>query len=154
MFKNFNKVILPPLLFVGLLIALSGCAAESSPLQDMADEGLGLTKGVQFSSSPEAKLQTAHDLLTHASKYDQLISRSPALDYTAKAQRFQRQEREAAATLMREAAADYSKRNDVGKAREVYHSILTSFPEKEYGPIRQAADSALTQLNDMEKEAK
>ncbi len=59
MFNHIKNVIVPPLLFVGLLIVLSGCAAESSPLQDMADEGLGLTKGVQFSSSPEVKLQTA-----------------------------------------------------------------------------------------------
>ena len=63
-------------------------------------------------------------------------------------------DQEAAATLMREAAADYAKQQDMAKARAIYQSIVTSFPEKEYGPIRRAAESALTQLNDMEKEAK
>ena len=86
--------------------------------------------------------------------YDQLISRSTEVRYVANAHRLQRQEREAAVTLMREAAADYAKRNDIGKAREVYQSIVTSFPEEDYGPIRRAAESALTQLNDIEKEAK
>jgi len=138
----------------GLLIVLSGCAVESSPLQDMADEGLVITKGVPFSAPPEVKLHTAQDLLTHASKYDQLISRSTAPAYTAKAHRIQHQEREAAATLMREAAADYAKRQDMAKARAIYQSIVTNFPEEKYGPIRRAAESALTQLNDMEKEAK
>ena len=120
----------------------------------MADEGLGLTKGVQFSSPPEVKLHTAQDLLTHASKYDQLISRSTAPDYTAKAHRVQHQEREAAATLMREAAADYAKRQDMAKARAIYQSIVTNFSEEEYLPIRRAAESALHQLNDMEKDTK
>ena len=141
-------------LVAAMLLVLAGCPVESSPLQDMADEGLGLTKGVQFSSPPEVKLHTAQDLLTHASKYDQLISRSTAPDYTAKAHRVQHQEREAAAILMREAAADYAKRQDMAKARAVYQSIVTNFPEEEYLPIRRAAESALHQLNDMEKEPK
>jgi len=143
--------VVPLRLFIGMLLFLSGCAAEPSPLKDMADEGLGITKGVPFSASPEVKLQTAQDLLTHASKYDQLISRSPTLDYTAKAQRFQRQEREAAATLMREAAADYAKRKDMGRAREIYQSIVTGFPEEEYRSIRRAAESSLNQLSEMER---
>ena len=151
---NCRKMISDMWAIAGLLIVLSGCAMESSPLQDMADEGLGLTKGVRFWSPPEVKLHTAHDLLTHASKYDQLISRSTAPGYTAKAQRVQRLEREAAATLMREAAGDYAKRQDIAKARAVYQSIVTSFTEEEYGPIRRAAESSLHQLNDMEKEAK
>ena len=139
------------LLLVILLLALSGCAAEPSPLQSLGDEGLRITKRVNFSSSPEAKLQVARDLLTHASTYDQLMSRSTDVPYVSKAQRFQRQEREAAATLMREAAADYAKRNDIATARGVYQSIFTSFPEEEYLPIRRAAESSLNQLNDMEK---
>ena len=141
-------------LLAAILLVLAGCAVESSPLQDMADEGLGITKGVPFSAPPEVKLQTAQDLLTHASNYDQLIHRSPALDYTAKAQRFQRQEREAAATLMREAAADYARRQDMARAREIYQSIVTGFPEEEYRSIRRAAESSLHHLNDMEKEPK
>ena len=149
-----EMVRMPVRFWIAFALVLVSCAAETSPLQDMADEGLGISKGVHFSSPPELKVQLAQDLLTHASKYDHLISRSPDLAYTAKAQGFQRQEREAAATLMREAAADYAKRQDMANARALYQSIVTSFPEKEYGPIRRAAESALTQLNDMEKEAK
>ena len=55
---------------------------------------------------------------------------------------------------MREAAADYAKRQDMAKARAVYQSIVTNFPEEEYLPIRRAAESTLHQLNDMEKEPK
>ena len=141
-------------LLAAILLVLSGCAAEPSQLQSLGDEGLSITKRVNFSSSSEAKLQTAQDLLTHASTYDQLMSRSTDVRYVSKAQRFQRQEREAAAALMREAAADYAKRNYIRKAREVYQSIFTSFPEEEYSPIRRAAESSLNQLNDMEKETK
>jgi GH24 family phage-related lysozyme (muramidase) len=52
------------------------------------------------------------------------------------------------------ALSDYAKRQDMAKARAVYQSIVTNFSEEEYLPIRRAAESALTQLNDMEKEAK
>ena len=38
---------------VGLLIVLSGCAVESSPLQDIADEGLGLIKAATQDSVAE-----------------------------------------------------------------------------------------------------
>ena len=44
-------------------------------------------------------------------------------------------DQEAAATLMREAAADYAKQQDMAKARAIYQSIVTNFPEEEYGPI-------------------
>jgi hypothetical protein len=145
---------MPRRLFVGILLVLASCAAEPTPLQLIADEGLGITKRVNFSSSPEAKLQTAQDLLTHAAQYDQLISRSTALEYTAKAQRFQRQEREAAAMLMREAAADYARQKKMAKARDIYQSIVTTFPEEEYRPIRRSAESSLQQLDEIEKESK
>ena len=112
------------------------------------------TKRVNFSSPPEAKLQVARDLLTHASMYDQPISRSTEVRYVANAHRLQRQEREAAAVLMREAADDYAKGQDLAKARAAYQSIITSFPEEDYGPIRRAAESSLNQLNDMKKDTK
>lgn len=141
-------------LLVVILLVLSGCEAEPSQLQSLGDEGLSITKRVNFSSSPEAKLQAAEDLLTHASTYDQLISRSNDVRFVAKAHRIQRQEREAVATLMHEAAADYAKRNDIVTARDVYQSVFTSFPEEEYLPIRRAAESSLNQLNDTQKETK
>ncbi len=143
-----------PLPLLVILLALFSCVAEPSQLQGLGDEGLRITKRVNFSSSPEAKLQVAQDLLTHASMYDQLISRSTDARYVANAHRLQRQEREAAALLMREAATDYATRKDLASARHVYQSILTSFPEEEYDPIRRAAESSLNQLNDLEKETK
>ena len=106
-------------LLAAILLVLAGCAAEPSQLQRLGDEGLSITKRVNFSSPPEAKLQAAQDLLTHASIYDQLINRSTDARFIAKAHRVQHQEREAAATLMREAAADYVKRNDMAKARDI-----------------------------------
>ena len=150
---NIDKVV-PQLLFVGFVIVFAACAADSSQLQELVDEGLRITKRVNFRSSPETKLQTAQDLLTHASKYDHLTSQSTALEYTAKARSFQRQEREAAATLMREAAADYAKRQQMAKARDVYNSILSRFPDEDYRLIRQAVESSLTQLDELEKAKK
>lgn len=137
---------------VAIWLVLAGCAAEPSQLQNFGDEGLSLTKRVDFGSTPEAKLQTAQELWSHASKYDQLISRSTELSYSAKAYGFQRQEREAAAVLMREAAADYAKRQNMTKAREIYQFLFTNFPEDEYRSIRQAAETSLNQLNEIEKE--
>ena len=52
---------------------------------------------------------------------------------------------------MREAAADYAKRKDMARAREIYQSIVTGFPEEEYRSIRRAAESSLNQLNEMER---
>jgi hypothetical protein len=138
------------------LVAICSCLPVVRPsrasFKALATKGLSLTKRVEFGSAPEAKLQTAQDLLSHASKYDQLISRSTELSYSAKAHGLQRQEREAAALLMREAAADYAKRKDVTKAREIYQFLFTTFPEDEYRSIRRGAESSLKQLNEIEKE--
>ena len=128
---------MPLRLYVGILLLLTSCGAEPSRLQHMADEGLAITQRVNFSATPEAKLQVAQELLTHASLYDQLISRATTLDRVARARGFQRLEREAASALMREAATDYVKRKDLAHARHVfYQSILTTFPQDEYRPIR------------------
>ena len=73
---------MPLRLYVGILLLLTSCGAEPSRLQHMADEGFAITQRVTFSATPEAKLQVAQELLTHASLYDQLINRS-LLPWTA-----------------------------------------------------------------------
>ena len=55
---------------------------------------------------------------------------------------------------MREAAADYAKRQRHGESACYLPVHLHNFPEEEYLPIRRAAESSLHQLNDMEKEPK
>jgi hypothetical protein len=134
-------------LLAGMVTFEAGCAIPSTGLEQMADEGRGIVHQVGLTAPPEAKLRAAEAVLAHADKYDQLINRSTALDYTAKAQRVQRQEREAAALLMRTAADDYVKQRDIQKARAVYKSIIYSFDEQEYGLVRRSAASALDYLD-------
>ena len=96
--------------------------------------------------------QSAKNFFSPISVSGCLTNHSTELSYSAKAYGFQRQEREAAAVLMREAAADYAKRQNMTKAREIYQFLFTNFPEDEYRSIRQAAETSLNQLNETEKE--
>jgi hypothetical protein len=88
---------------------------------------------------------TAKQLLQHAKQYDPVVS-GAAEQESMKARRFQRQEREKAATLMREAAEDYTKQHDLPKARAVYQSVIEQYPEDEYRHIRTAAETSLRRL--------
>jgi hypothetical protein len=135
---------------LSLLVLLAGCAATPTHLQVMADEGIQLRKRVNFSSSPEAKLQMAQDLVAHAAKYDQLINRSIDPAYLLRAHRFQQDERDAALTLMREAAEDYMVRKDVARARATYESVVSTFWEADQRPIRESAEASLTRLEKLE----
>jgi hypothetical protein len=101
-----------------------------------------------MTAPPETKVSGAEAILTHADKYDQLINRSTDPSYIAEAQRVQRQERDAAAILLRTAADEYLAQHNPDKARAIYHFIVDSFGEKEYEPVRQSARSALTSLGD------
>jgi predicted lipid-binding transport protein (Tim44 family) len=134
-------------LLAGMVTIEAGCAIPSTGLEQMADEGRGIVQQVGLKAPPEEKLRAAEAALAHADKYDQLINRSTSLDYTAKARGVQRQEREAAALLMRTAANDYVKQRDIQRARAVYKSIIYSFDEQEYGPVRRSATSALDYLD-------
>ena len=42
----------------------------------------------------------------------------------------------------------------VAKARDVYNSILSRFPVEDYRLMRRAAESSLTQLDELEKRMK
>ncbi len=112
---------------VSLLLVLASCAPAPTHLQLLADEGIRISYRADFSSSPEAKLQRAQELVAHAGKYDQLMNRSTDSPYIFQAHRFQREERAAAITLMREAAEDYTTRKDMVRARTTYQSVVTTF---------------------------
>jgi hypothetical protein len=101
-----------------------------------------------FSASPESKLTEAQALLAHAEEYEPLIRHPPSAIERARAERFQREEREAAAMLMRTAAEDYVNQQDIGRARTVYRSLLDVFPETDYGAIHRGAQSALNYLEE------
>jgi hypothetical protein len=131
---------------VGLVVA--ACTGSPSPLKPTADEGLAIMKRVTFESSPEAKLQTAHDLLTHAEQYDRQITASSSTNTKMEAQRFRRSERATAATLMRDAGADYVRQQRTDRARDVYQSIITIFTGENEVSFRRGAEAALQRLNE------
>ena len=131
---------------VGLVVA--ACTGSSSPLKPTADEGLAIMKRVTFESSPEAKLQTAHDLLTHAEQYDRQVTASSSADTKMEAQRFRRSERATAAILMRDAGADYVRQQRTDRARDVYQSIITIFTGENEVSFRRGAEAALQRLNE------
>jgi hypothetical protein len=119
----------------------------------MAEEGIQLRKRINVRSSPEAKLQMAQDLVAHAAKYDQLMNRSTESAYIVQAHRFQREEREAAPTLMREAAEEFTTRHDTARARSAFQAVRSTFWEEGQRPIRDSAESSLTRLDGLEKGA-
>jgi hypothetical protein len=131
---------------VGLVVA--ACTGSSSPLKPTADEGLAIMKRVTFESSPEAKLQTAHDLLTHAEQYDRQVTASSSTNTKMEAQRFRRSERATAAILMRDAGADYVRQQRTDRARDVYQSIITIFTGENEVSFRRGAEAALQRLNE------
>jgi hypothetical protein len=131
---------------VGLIVA--ACTGSSSPLKPTADEGLAIMKRVTFESSPEAKLQTAHDLLTHAEQYDRQVTASSSTNTKMEAQRFRRSERATAAILMRDAGADYVRQQRTDRARDVYQSIITIFTGENEVSFRRGAEAALQRLNE------
>lgn len=138
----------------GVMIALlassgcfaAGCATHWVGLTKIADEGRGVIRQGQLTAEPEATVGLAEAILSHADKYDQLINRSTDSRYIVEAQQIQRDEREAAALLLRVAADNYVAQHKVEKARAVYYLIVESFGQKEYEPVRQSARSALTSL--------
>ena len=94
------------LVILSLVVLLAGCATAPTHLQILAEEGIRLRKGIEYSASPEAKLQTAQELVAHAAKYDQIMNRSTDSRYIIQAHRFQRDDLETANTLMSESAED------------------------------------------------
>ena len=140
-------------MYVALLaLALSffSCAAPPSPLQQTFNEGLAIMNRVNFESPPDAKVQTAKDLLAHTEQYDGLMKTSSSPDSRIEVQGFLRSERATAATLMREAALNYEKQNKVERARELYRTVLTTFTREDEAAIRQSAESELKQLGETE----
>jgi hypothetical protein len=113
----------------------------------MADEGRTVIRQGELTAEPATKLRAAEATLAHADKYDQLINRSTNPQYMAEATRVQREERDAAATLMRAAADEYVKQQNVEQARRAYKLILDSFDTKEYGRVRRSALAALNNLS-------
>ena len=51
---------------------------------------------------------------------------------------------------MRDAAGDYAKRNELAKARDVYNSMLSSFPSEEFRLIRESAEESLKRLDEIQ----
>jgi hypothetical protein len=58
-------------------------------------------------------------------EYDSLIRHPAGATDRASVERFQREECEAAAMLMRTAAEDYIKQQEIGRARPVYRQFFT-----------------------------
>lgn len=127
-------------------LLLWACTGTPSPLEPIANEGLAIMKRVNFESPPEAKLQTAQELVTHASRYETLAG-DPTTTTSLEAARFRHNERGAAATLMRDAADDYETHRQPEKARDVYQLILRTFTDAREAHIRQSADSELSRLS-------
>jgi hypothetical protein len=130
---------------LGIVTFAVGCSSESTTPQEIADEGLAIIRHVDMNATPEAKLHAAEELLRHAKKYSELMSRSTDTEYLATVEDFQRHERRAMAVLMRMAAEEYVEHRDMEKARTVYQSMLEAFPDAD-GPIRRSAMSALNTL--------
>ena len=144
--QKIRKLVVVALL-PGIVTFAGGCAMHWSGLAAMADEGRAVIRQGDLTAEPGAKLRAGEATLAHADKYDQLINRSTNPQYTAEAKRVQREEREAAALLMRTAAEEYVKQQNIEQARGVYKLILDSFDAKEYGPVRRSALSALNNLH-------
>ena len=137
------------LLFViATSLILVACTGSPTPLKPTADDGLAIMKRVNFDSPPEAKLQTADDLLTHAEEYDRRLTPSSSAETKMEAQRFRGSERATAATLMRDAGADYVRQQQTDKARDVYRSIITTFTEENEVSFRTGAEAALQRLTE------
>jgi hypothetical protein len=136
--KTMQERVAVALLAIMVFFA-AGCATHWPGLTTMADEGWGVIHRGKLTTEPEAKVHVAEAILTHADKYDQLINRSTNSRYIAEAQRIQRNEREAAALLLREAADDYVARQDIEQASVVHHLIVESFGPNEYEAARQSA---------------
>lgn len=134
------------LMIIAGSLVLWGCSATPSPLEPIANEGLAIMKRVNFESTPDAKLQTAQELVTHASRYETLAE-DPVTTTSLEAARFRHNERGAAATLMRDAADDYETHRQPDKARDVYHLILKTFTDTREAHIRQSADAELSRLS-------
>jgi hypothetical protein len=125
-----------------------GCTGAPSLFQPTIDEGLAIMKRVNFESPPEAKLQTAQELLDHAEQYERQITTSSPSDTRAEAQRLRRGERATASILMRDAASDYARQRQVSKARDTYRSILSTFSEEYEASFRESAEAALHGLDE------
>jgi hypothetical protein len=134
------------MLVVIVSLLFFSCTATPSPFQPTIDESLGIMKGVNFESPPEAKLQTAQELLKHAEQYERQITASSPDDIRREAQRLRRGERATASILMRDAASDYAKQRQLDKARETYRSVLSTFSEEYEASVRQSAEGALKNL--------
>lgn len=132
-------------LFVCCVMA-GGCVTPESPLQQVASEGHHILQTMRPGAGPDEKVRTAHELLLHAQKYEQLIFRSPGPDYTARAVRFQREEKETAAKLLSIAAEEYAQQKAVDRARAVYQVLLDRFDQDNERAIRRNALSALNRL--------
>lgn len=133
---------------LALSLSFSSCAAPPSPLKQTVDEGLAIMNRVNFESSPEAKVQAARDLLAHTEQYDRLMSTSSSPDFRMEALGFLRSERGTAATLMREAAANYEKQNQMEKARESHRAVLATFTREDEAAIRSSAETELKRLGE------
>ena len=138
------------LVVIVVSLGFGGCMGAPTPLQGTADEGIAIMKRVNFESTPEAKLQTAQDLLAHAEQYDRQITATSSAATKMEAQRFRGSERATAAILMRDAGSDYAKQQRVDKAREVYRSIVMTFTGENEVSFRSGAEAALQRLNDSE----
>jgi hypothetical protein len=126
---------------------LLSCTGAPSPFQPTIDEGLAIMKRVNFDSPPEAKLQTAQELLAHAEQYERQITASSPIDTRREAERLRRGERTTASILMRDAASDYANRQQPAKARDTYKSILSTFSEDYETSFREGAEAALNDLD-------
>ena len=135
------------LFVIATSLVLVGCTGSPTPLKPTADDGLAIMKRVNFESPPEAKLQTAQDLLSHAEEYDRRLTSSSSAETKMEAQRFRRSERATAAILMRDAGADYVRQQQTDKARDVYRSIITIFTGENEVSFRRGAEAALQRLN-------
>ena len=136
-------------MLVGLVsLLLLGCAGSPSPFQPTIDQGLAIMKRVNFESPPDAKLQTAEELLVHAEQYERQLTASSASDTRREAQRLRRGERATASILMRDAAADYAKQNQPDKARDLYRRIRTTFTGEYEASFRESAEAALKTLDE------
>jgi hypothetical protein len=134
------------MLVIVVSLLLLSCAGSPSPFQPTTDQGLAIMKRVNFESPPEDKLKTAQELLGHAEQYERQITASSPIDTRSEAQRLRRGERATASILMRDAASDYAKQQQVDKARDVYRSVLSTFTEEYEASFRESAEASLKRL--------
>jgi AICAR transformylase/IMP cyclohydrolase PurH len=146
-------VVLPLML---LALSLTGCAHRSDPFYEPSSKSIALMQQAKNRSlSQETRIQVAHELFKHRSSYDRIIQ-DPSAERSnrSRARNLKQADGETAGAALHTIAEEYVANGEAHKARAIYYSVLSLFPEDEYRSIREAAQTELKRLDDKEQRTK